>query len=268
METGFQIGSQEGIYSEPEELNILSELRQALDKGEAELLLSEIVILELERIKKEKELELEKIYADAINSVKNVISSGKKFSDVAVNKIQTHLNVLCDDEKKKNDEVWYNLELIFEHKNTKVLPLNEQILLAAYKRGIMGKKPFVQGYAGRDSAFKKNALPSHNIQPDCIIIENLASFLKTQNNFYLYLATNDSGFYTSLDKKEIDAEIKKELNIKYFSQTLSELLNKAIGLKGVKKQKTVKEEQNAFPLIEKNITEEGKVIENSDIVKG
>jgi len=272
LETGFRVGTQTGDYNEPEDLNVLKGLQKALNLNKVELLLPEVILLELKRIKQEKEEELKKMYEGAVLEVRNFTSTtGKKIAESALSKIQVNMETLCEEEKKKNNETWELLNQIFKHKNTKTLPLNEQILLTAYKRGITGKKPFVMGYLSRGLEFKKNDLPFHDIQPDCIIIENIINFLSDKTNFDLYLGTDDGGFYTSIEKKELDPGIKKELKVKFFSRKLSKLLKEAIGLKTTVKPKAKNGEQTTYPVVGKSSTEEGEIADSmdvADVVKG
>jgi hypothetical protein len=263
LESGFRVGSQEGIYNEAEDSKILDELLTALNENKVELLIPEIILLELERIKDEKVRELENIYTHTEKTVEELISSGKKLSDNAVVKIKSYLKELKHEEKENNTEIWKILDQIIKHKNTQIIPLNEKIFIEAYKRGIMGKKPFIIGYSARDSGFKKS-LPAHSIQPDCIFIESIVAFIEGKLNFEIYFATNDGGFYTTLEKKELDSHIKKELNVTYHFRTLGELLQKAIGLKHIKKSKVEKKEIDAYPLVGKESSDE----ESSDVDEG
>lgn len=253
FEAGFGIVSQEGIYRETEEIKVLDNLLQALNDNKIELIASEIIILECKRIQSEKGEELSKIYDKAIKSVQDTtIPPNKKIAQDTFEKIQENMKMLRDEEKKKNIEAWKLLQQILNHKNTNVIKLNEKIFLEAYKRGVAKKKPFVMGYSSSNN-------PIHDIQPDCIIIESIISFLKDKEKFELYLCTNDSDFFTSNEKKEIDVGIQKELHAKDFFLTLSELLNKVLGLKSVKKKKIEdKEVVSAYPLAEKSIIDKGK----------
>jgi hypothetical protein len=261
LETGFRIGTQAGVYNISEEAKVLANLFKALTKGKIKLLLPEIILLEIERIEKEKKEELNNMFKGAMEQVRSfALPPNKKIAENTLDKIEANMDKLCREEKRKNDKVWKLLKQIFKQKNTIYLPLDEQILLSAYKRGLMGKKPFVSGYSGRDTQFKKG-YPSHNIQPDCIFIENIKLFLSDKKGFSLYLGTNDSNFYKSIDKKELDSSIKVELKVKDYSTTLSELLKKAIGLKTSKKPKAKKEEHQAYPIIAKILTEGGTVID-------
>ena len=175
---------------------------------------------------------------------------------------------ICADEKVEIDLAWKLFKEICNHKNTNVIELDEKILLNAYKRGLMGKKPFmIRRSNSKDPDF--NNKPLHDIQPDCIIIESVKLFLNDKEKFELYLGTNDSNFFTSNEKQTIHPDIQKELKLEGFYLTLADLLNKVLGIKIPKKQKINNEQSlDAFPLVAKDVTDEGRGEDSLKVIKG
>ncbi len=146
--------------------------------------------------------------------------------------------------------------------------MDEKILLNAYKRGLMGKRPFMMRHSNSKNPDFDNK-PLHDIQPDCIIVESVKLFLKNEKNYELHLGTNDSNFFTSNEKQTIHPDIQKELNIKGFYLTLADLLKKVLGVTTLKKRKILKEQSlNAFPLVTKDVTDIGKGEDNLKVIKG
>jgi hypothetical protein len=279
LETGFLITTQDGKFKETQDLKILGDLLKSLDQDKIKFLLTEITLLELERIKPEKDDELKSMYEEAAQNMVDFISKkNKKIATSAIDKIRKNLNTLYLAEHARNTDAWKLLTKIIYHKNTILLALNERVLLSSYKRGIAGHKPYVMHhFTNRDSAPDKNNIPFHEIQPDCTHVEAVKEFLEGKKNFELYFGSDDSDFYTSLDKSELDPKIKQELKVKVYSTNLLELLKEAIGLKTITnkieakariKAKTI--ESNAYPSVGKAQIEIGGAVGDADtgVVKG
>lgn len=269
FEGGFSLAQQKGIFSSPEEIIILEHLLKALGQNKAELILPEVVILECERIKEEKKEELDKLFNEAFKGVEEATIPNKIIAIKSREKIKKIIEKICAEEKEKVERAWKVLKEIRKHKNTHVIVLDNGILLSAYKRGLSGKKPFTMRHSNSKNADFNNK-PLHDIQPDCIIVESIKYFLNNKKNFELYLGTNDSNFFTSNEKQKIHPDIQTELKIKNFYLTLSDLLNKNFGIKTSKKKIENNNEKslNAFPLVIKNSTDEGKGEDNPNVTKG
>ena len=268
LETGFKLATQVGKYSNPQHENVLISLQSALIKNKIELLLPEVVQLELERIYFEKQTELLTAYEDIQSTIGNhTLSGGKKLSQSSLVEINNSLKQICKKEQANNSRIWKLIQNILKHKNTHIIELDTGILLLAYKRGLMGKKPYIIGYMGTKSNFKDSS-PAHTIQPDCIIIECLKSYLSKISEYELYFGTNDSGFYTGLEKHELDAEILKEINVKYTSTNASDLINKALGLTSEIKVEMDSEEQSTYPLVPEKPIEVGQDSNFEPVAKG
>lgn len=266
LETGFLVAQESG-FKEPEDIKVLENLLKILDKDKAELILPEIIILECQRIKAEKDEELDKIYNKAIISVQDTNIFNKKIAQKPFENIKESMLRVCKKEKNRNIRIWRSLENIFGHRNTHFIKLSQELLFEAYKRGLSGKKPFVMRFSNSKDQTLNNK-PIFDIQPDCIILESIIYFLKNKTNYETYICTNDNNFYISNEKKQLDINIQKEMNIKYFFLSLSELLNKAFGVKSSKSKKTkITKNLDAFPLVEKGATDAGKGIEISEVVK-
>lgn len=269
FEGGFSIAQQKGILSSPEEIIILKYLLKALDKNKVDLILPEVVVLECKRIKEEKKEELNKLYLNAFKGVEEAtISPNKRISIRSRDEIEKKVENICAKEKNEVNLSWEIFKKICNHKNTHVIKLDEKILLNAYKRGLMGKKPFIMRHSNSKNSEYDNK-PIHDIQPDCIIVESVKFFLNDKRDFELHLCTNDSNFFTSNEKQTIHSDIQTELKLKGFYLTLSNLLSKALGIKAPKKKKINNEQNlNAFPLVTKNTTDEGKGEDNFKVIKG
>jgi len=268
FEGGFSLAQQKGIFSSPEDIIILKYLLKALNKNQVNLILPEVIILECERIKEEKKEELDKLYLAAIKGVEEATIPNKRIAIRSRQKIKKTMEDICADEKVEIDLAWKLFKEICNHKNTNVIELDEKILLNAYKRGLMGKKPFmIRRSNSKDPDF--NNKPLHDIQPDCIIIESVKLFLNDKEKFELYLGTNDSNFFTSNEKQTIHPDIQKELKLEGFYLTLADLLNKVLGIKIPKKQKINNEQSlDAFPLVAKDVTDEGRGEDSLKVIKG
>jgi len=268
FEGGFSLAQQKGIFSSPEDIIILKYLLKALNKNQVNLILPEVIILECERIKEEKKEELDKLYLAAIKGVEEATIPNKRIAIRSRQEIKKTMEDICADEKVEIDLAWKLFKEICNHKNTNVIELDEKILLNAYKRGLMGKKPFmIRRSNSKDPDF--NNKPLHDIQPDCIIIESVKLFLNDKEKFELYLGTNDSNFFTSNEKQTIHPDIQKELKLEGFYLTLADLLNKVLGIKIPKKQKINNEQSlDAFPLVAKDVTDEGRGEDSLKVIKG
>ncbi len=268
FEGGFSLAQQKGVFSAPEEIIVLEHLLTVLDKNKVSLILPEVVILECERIKEEKKEDLSKLYAIALKGVDDASIPNKTIAAHSRGEIKKTMEDLCEEEKDKIEIAWSLFKKIINNKNTHVIELNGSILLSAYKRGLMGKKPFVMRHSNsKDPDF--NNKPLHDIQPDCILVESVKFFLADKKDYELYLGTNDNNFFTSNEKKIIDPNIQRELMVKKAYLTLSDLLNKVLGIKIPIRQKIDKEQNlNAFPLISKSATVESKGEDDPLIVKG
>ena len=129
LETGFRIATQIGTYKDPEDPKILEELIKSLDDNKFKLLLPEITILEIRRIKPEKDEDLKKMYEEVMLKITDFSSiTGKQIATSALSEIEDYLKNLYDKELTKNAKIWVLLEKIISHKNTEILPLNDQIL--------------------------------------------------------------------------------------------------------------------------------------------
>ncbi len=268
FEEGFSLAQQEGVFCASEKITVLRHLLGALNKSQVDLILPEVVILECERKKEKIKEDLDTLYCNAIGGVEKASIPNKKIAQHPLKTIKKTMEDLCIREKNKIEIAWKLFEEIRNHRNTHIIELDERILLKAYKRGLIGKRPFKQKIiAIKDSEF--NNKPVHEIQSDCVLVESVKLFLEGEENFELYLGTNDSDFYISNEKKALHPDIINDLKVKDSYLTLSDLLNKVLGVRPPKVQKVVKDQSlNAFPLVPENTTEEIKGENNLKVVKG
>lgn len=109
-----------------------------------------------------------------------------------------------------------NVYLIFEHKNTKLVELTDDIILKGIKRSLLKRAP-----STRSDKTKEN---SHTKDIDCMAFESLIYFLgneKIEENSKIYLYVKDSDYVDNEGQlqKEIIGDLKKFIkNIEHSSQ--------------------------------------------------
>ena len=155
--------------------------------------------------------------------------------------------------------MWKLIQKIIKPPNAHVIEIDEKIMLNAYKRGLLGKKPYEIKYINNKDPDKK---PVYDIQPDCVFIESVVMFLKKHKllkKINLYLCTNDNGFYTTIEKIELDQNVRKDLDVKDFYLNLSSFLIKFLKLRKKGKEdakRTTVKTLDAYPLVPADTTSE------------
>ncbi len=269
FEGGFSLVQQKGEISSSEEISIFEFLYTALEANQLDLILPEVVILECERIKEEMKESLSKLYDSAFKSAKEAsIPPNKKISSSSIDKINRVYDSTRDEAIQNIEYAWGVFNKISESKNTHIVPLDEEILLNAYRRGLMGKRPFVMRYSNSKDPDLSNK-PIHDIQPDCVIVESVKFFIKGAEKGELYLATNDNNFFSSMEKTAIHTDIQAELKANKFYLALSDLLQDVLGLKiPPKKEPKDVTTSDAYPVTIKSVTDEGKGVDTVEVAKG
>lgn len=132
------------------------------------------------------------------------------------------------------------IEQIFKHKNTKVVALTDQTLLAGMRRSLLKKPPYTRTDKATENAHTKDI--------DCIAFESLVAFCKTnsgerkKNAFIMCVSDKD---YLSIDG-DLHSDLKKDINIESkFYRTISEMLDKEFKVQiGSKKTKRMRKSED------------------------
>lgn len=151
------------------------------------------------------------------------------------------------------------IEQVFRHKNTEVVKLTDQILLAGMRRSLLKKSPYTRAEKITESAHTKDV--------DCIAFEALVAFYKKQTNkstksaMIMCVADKD---YFSTDGILHD-DLKKDIKIETKCyKTLPEMLDKEFKAQiGPKKRKKMKGAENAIGSL---ASSGGSLVEGSKIV--
>lgn len=203
---------------EGDNLDTLNDLEKLLEKNKVKLLLPEVVELEFYKVLENKFSELKKKIGLYGTSIKNDKSFDEKIREDLVRKLEE-----CVKDREKNTEkVKEKMEGIFGNKKftiKKDLAIKEKYLLNAYKSFLSGEKPSKEG-AG-------------TIQPDCVIIETLASYFQGTGKYELFFCSANKWDFAQNPKAENSFSIHKDIakrfkNIKYYVN-LFELLNAEFG---------------------------------------
>lgn len=209
-----------GYKNVEQDVRIIEGLLLILNGNKITLLLPEIVKLEVERLLSEKQRELGKVYSNICENIEIDSPFSKKQISKAIREIK--------EDYLKNFEIAKQILFkTFNHKNTKTIELTNTIFLSAYKRSVTGKKPFKKI---RD---KRSGWPFHEIQPDCLIIESVKSYLNDIKNYEFYICTKDPDFYESESSSKIHPDIKKEFKKIKSYKRLSNFLVKKFNLKDI-----------------------------------
>ena len=197
FETGFKT-----VSNGPDSLKALLDI---MNNNLLILLLPEVVKIEVTRLLLVKENELKEKYTEARQKVNDVVANQE---------VLDALDKLLKKQQEEFEKTRFLLNNIVNHRNTRHLDLTENIYIAAYKRGLGGKKPYRKPKEGM-------AKYEHHAQPDCLSLESCIEFLKSTPYSKIYICTKDPDF---LDGENIHPDISSEFtNLKYYD-LLSELL--------------------------------------------
>lgn len=202
----------------------LEVLFQKIDNGEIILLLPEVVQLEFSKSLNSRVNDIKK----TAETLKKDITAQKKqggnyqsFTPKMVVDINEKIDSFIGDRSANVKNATEIIEKIFNNKNTIKLPLDSDSILNAYKCFLSGKKPI-----------SYDKLKDVAIQSDCLTIDLLERYLKTQTDYeFLFCSRNINDF---ADSTEIsDPAIHKDIgarfpSIKYYTNILK-LLNVEFG---------------------------------------
>jgi len=234
FENWFLISKNEGEFKDAgENLETLEAFATLIKKGKVQLILSEAVVHEYRRIKKEKLEELGKTYDFYISKIKGdspaTTGAKLKLPNSVVREIVGKLSEKLADAQGEIQKSGDIIESILNNKETTpIINLDSDILIRAYRRGLKSLKPFDM-HVNPKKDDKGRYIPIYDIQPDCIIIESAIVFLQSKKGYELFICTDDSDYFTNYEKNEIHSDIKKDLNINSSYTSISAFLNEVFG---------------------------------------
>jgi len=251
FENGFSVVNPKGTLSQPESFEALNNLWKVLKENKIILIVPEVVEIECKRIMYEKSSELDTLYEEVKNGIQKAVTINRRISQESSDVIKKTVNSVNKKERDKIKKSWSLIERILKHKNTLVINMDEEIIVNAYKRGLMGKKPFSMKYINSKEGSNK---PVFDIQPDCVVVESAKKFIKEKTNYELYLCTNDANFYETFEKKDLDDSIKTELGVKGCFTSISDFLLTMFKIQPKPLLQRHEQESSAYPVIGENQT--------------
>ena len=184
----------------------LIKLEKLLNKSKFILLLPEVVELEFQRRFEEKVSAIESAFTGLRLNINNENRFGYKAKSElisSIKKAEKDINNDIKEVKKKIDE-------IFRTNCVRTgLEITPENLVLAYKFHLGRKKPYRRSQEQTREENNKKAM-SHNIQPDCLLIASLISFMKDKGKYELYFA---SGNYNDFaEDKALEDKSKLKLH--------------------------------------------------------
>lgn len=159
---------------EGDTLDALKGLYETIEKGEAVLLLPEVI-----------ELEFYKVISSKTNKMKKQIGLVEEFVnkngelDEKIKKDLTEKISICLKEREKNSkDVQEQMKKLFALPNTVRIQLTDSIFIDGYKTFLSGKKP----------AKLDEKIP---IQADTLIVKSLEHYLRDKKDYELYIASGN-----------------------------------------------------------------------------
>lgn len=226
--------------------NILNSISKQLIKGNIKLILPEVIKIEiLTEYNFQKDgvvkaiglnLETKKI----LGIEEPLTDAGKKNNkkqkvEIETEKINNVIEPYRKEMIKKIEEHYKSIlkmiNQIFKHRNTRIITLTDQILLAGIKRSVLKRAP----YTRKDPHVKPEKHENtHTKDIDCIAFETLLAFCKKntdkQKRDILIMCVSDPDYF-SLDGK-LHADLMKDIKLENKSyQSIPEMLNKEFQIK-------------------------------------
>lgn len=190
-------------------------LNKTINTKNTKLLMPEIIKLEFE--KKAKNI-FENEVSNDIKKIKKKIQeiSFPEYLGEEKSKIEKNIDDLLEKRRKNLKRVSENIiKDIEENKNTIILELTNDIFFKSYKRALKGEKP----YTGKICSQCGNM--ENVINADCIIIESLLEYFKTQDlndkDELIFCSNNTkdfASFNSETNKHELHKDIEKQLKLK------------------------------------------------------
>lgn len=205
-----------------EDVDVLTILENRISNNSIILLLPELIQAEFYRIIDDRHSRLNQ----------NLDAAEKKMLDIFPDhpRVQGVVNTFFQDKKLKKQLAGIKKEIsenfdkakavvkrIFESKKVFKIPVTNDILLSAYKRGVFGRKPYKQIVVDLKGA---------SIQSDCIHFESVKEYIKNKDDIELIICSADKNDYCERDGRvaeDIQSEMKYAVRIYH---ELHKLLNK------------------------------------------
>jgi hypothetical protein len=199
------------IFEEMEGLNLgfLDKIKKLLNKNKIILVLPEV-------IKNEIENELKMGFYNLENGIESKLSERisekekdkkkKSLLPEIYRKLEKDGVKLLKIKQKKSETI---INSIFEHKNTRIIKLNNDIITLGITRSLRMIPPY-NDYNKDKPTFLKDR--------DCIAFESLlysSKEIKDSNNLELIICTDDCDYYRRDDKNKLDSEIEKDASRKF-----------------------------------------------------
>ena len=173
--------------------------------------------------------------------------------------IEPHRKAMIKKIEGRYKSITKKIEQVFKHKNTKIVKLTDQILLAGMKRSLLKKSPYTKTEKITESAHTKDV--------DCIAFETLVAFYKKQGSKpsknTLIMCVSDKDYFSN--EGTLHDDLKKDINIdtKCY-KTLPDMLDKEFKAQiNSKKGKKVKTTENGIGSL---VGSDGALAESSKII--
>ena len=173
--------------------------------------------------------------------------------------IEPHRKAMIKKIEGRYKSITKKIEQVFKHKNTEIVKLTDQILLAGMKRSLLKKSPYTKTEKITESAHTKDV--------DCIAFETLVAFYKKQGSKpsknTLIMCVSDKDYFSN--EGTLHDDLKKDINIdtKCY-KTLPDMLDKEFKAQiNSKKGKKVKTTENGIGSL---VGSDGALAESSKII--
>lgn len=147
-------------------------------------------------------------------------------ADLIDNLTKNNREVLIKNITDFYESISADLEKIFKHRNTEIIPLTDELIIAGMRRSLLKKAP----YTGKD----KSNESQHTKDTDCIAFESLTSFLKSleiKKISHLAMCVRDKDYNSKDGKLHDDILVDiSYLNPKYY-EGLPQMINAEFKIK-------------------------------------
>jgi len=179
------------LQIEGDDINVLKDLWDILERNKVVLLLPEVIELELDKVLRDETASLKQ----AIGERKGLIGQKEEGLDKRIiEDLKSKMDEVVKERESNSGTVKKEIKRIFSHKSTIKIKLTNDILLESIKSMIAGKKPMKKSIKGIDS--------------DTLIIQSLKTFLSSKDSYELYFCSqNHIDFGDSSPKDVVNSSI-------------------------------------------------------------
>lgn len=207
------------IISSDKSINILKDILNSLDNNKIILILPEVILKEIKKEFLLNKKEITSIIKQQFITEKDFCLGGKnttnRNSGINNNKlindsISNDRERILETVEKLYNEIETEIENIFQHKNTKIIDITNDIIMHSIRRSLLKKAP--------STRLDKNTETQHTKDIDCVAFESILYFFSKINTPHTESSINfivqDSDYYDlDSNKKNIHPEIFCDLNI-------------------------------------------------------